>query len=67
VPLVRPGIIPGLTTRFNPFVMVGDDTLQLHPLGIAVFFANELRNTTGSARPNVLDIETALDMLLRGY
>ena len=67
VPLVRPGIIPGLTTRFNPVVMVGDDTLQLHPLGIAVFFASELRNSAGSARPNALDIETALDMLLRGY
>ena len=67
VPLVRPGTIPGLTERFNPVIAVGSETLQLHPLGIAVFFASELRNCVGSASANTLPIETAIDMLLRGY
>jgi toxin CcdB len=67
VPLVRAGTIPGLTERFNPSVPVDGETLQLHPLGISVFFASELRNSVGSATAHALPIETALDMLLRGY
>lgn len=67
VPLVRAGAIPGLTERFNPIVVVDGQALQLHPLGIAVFFVSELRHCAGSANPNALQIETALDMLLRGY
>ncbi|MCF8156868.1 MAG: CcdB family protein [Rhodoferax sp.] len=67
VPLVRPGVIPGLTERFNPAVSVQGGVLQLHPLGIAVFFAGELRQSAGTARDAALNIETALDMLLRGY
>lgn len=67
VPLVRPGAIPGLTERFNPAIVVDGETLQLHPLGIAVFFGSELRAPVGSARAHTLSIETALDMLLRGY
>ena len=67
VPLVRPGTIPGLTERFNPTVLVQGEALQLHPLDITVFFAKELRNPVGSATAHVRPIETALDMLLRGY
>ncbi len=67
VPLVRSGTIPGLTERFNPTVVVDGEKLQLHPLGIAVFFTSELRNVAGHARANSLSIETAIDMLLRGY
>ena len=67
VPLVRQGLIPGLTDRFNPSVIVDGDTLQLHPLGIAVFYTSELRQATATAQARALDIETAVDMLLRGY
>ena len=67
VPLVRPGTIPGLTERFNPPVSVAGETVRLHPLGISVFFASELRGRVDSASAQALPIETALDMLLRGY
>jgi len=67
VPLVRPGLIPGLTERFNPLITVDDESVHLHPLGIAVFYVGELRDGVGSARAQALEIETALDMLLRGY
>lgn len=67
VPLVRAGIIPGLTNRFNPPVEVAGELLRLHPLGISVFYVNELRGSVASARDSALDIETALDMLFRGH
>jgi toxin CcdB len=67
VPLVRPGRVPGLTERFNPGVIVQGEAVQLHPLGIAVFLLSELRNCVGSVQSDFLSIETALDMLLRGY
>lgn len=67
VPLVRNGIIPGLTERLNPTVLVDGEPLRVHPLGITVFFVSELRKHTASASPNALEIDTALDMLLRGY
>ncbi|MBS0317511.1 MAG: CcdB family protein [Proteobacteria bacterium] len=67
VPLVRPGIIPGLTERFNPSIAVAGEPVHLHPLGLAVFHTSELRDSVGSARAQALEIETALDMLLRGY
>ena len=67
VPLVRSGAIPGLTERFNPTVLVDGEALRLHPLGIAVFYTNEIKNAVGTARAQALSIETALDMLLRGY
>ena len=67
VPLVREQAIPGLTDRFNPPVSVNGDTVRLHPLGIAVFYTRELRASVGTAQAHGFDIETALDMLLRGY
>lgn len=67
VPLVVPHTIPGLTERFNPSVVVDGQALRLHPLGIAVFFVSELRNPVGTARNESMAIETALDMLFRGY
>jgi toxin CcdB len=67
VPLVRPGIIPGLTERFNPALSVAGESVHLHPLGVAVFHAGELRDAVASAGAQALAIETALDMLLRGY
>ena len=67
VPLVRQGLIPGLTERFNPPIAVGGEVLRLHPLGISVFYASELRASIGAAKNEALAIEDALDMLLRGY
>lgn len=67
IPLVRDGAVPGLTERFNPPLILQGQTLRLHPLGIAVFFVQELRESAGSAKPQALQIETAMDMLLRGY
>jgi toxin CcdB len=67
VPLVRDSAIPGLTERLNPTVIVEGNNLRLHPLGIAVFLVQELRNCAASAKAHALEIDTALDMLLRGY
>lgn len=67
VPLVRSGAIPGLTERFNPTILVDGEALRLHPLGIAVFYTHELKAAVGSASTEALSVETALDMLLRGY
>ncbi|OOG55970.1 CcdB family protein [Polaromonas sp. C04] len=67
VPLVRPGVIPGLTERFNPVISVAGEAVHLHPLGVAVFHVGELRDAVASAGAQALAIETALDMLLRGY
>jgi toxin CcdB len=67
VPLAIPGTVPGMTDRFNPLVAVAGNPFRLHPLGIAVFLRTELRQNVGSARAQMLEIETALDMLLRGY
>lgn len=67
VPLVRPGTFPGMTDRFNPAIEVDGEALRLHPFGIAVFHRRELREPSASARAQALQIDTALDMLLRGY
>mgnify|MGYP001263123494 CR=1 FL=1 len=67
VPLVRPEAIPGMTDRFNPAFQVNGTDVRLHPLGIAVFHQRELRKAVAHARAVALDIEIALDMLLRGY
>lgn len=67
VPLARPGAFPGMTERFNPVVTVQGAPLRLHPLGVAVFFSRELGDPVGHARVHAMDIESALDMLLRGY
>lgn len=67
VPLARTGAFPGMTERFNPAIRVDEQLAHLHPLGIAVFLQSELRQPCGHAKAHALDIETALDMLLRGY
>jgi len=67
VPLARPHAFPGMTQRFNPEVKVLGETLRLHPLGIAVFFTRELSTAVANAKPQAIEIETALDMMLRGY
>ena len=67
MPLARPGAFPGMTARFNPVITVFDEPLHLHPLGIAVFHLRELGKPTASAQLRASDIDTALDMLLRGY
>lgn len=67
VPLAYPGTFPGMTQRFNPGLTVAGEALRLHPLGISVFFTRELGEPVGSAKAQAIDIETALDMLLRGY
>lgn len=66
IPLARDGAIPGLVERLNRTLTLEGQTLRLHPLGIAVFFVQELRECVGSAKPQALQIETALDMWLRG-
>ena len=67
VPLARPEAIPGMTDRFNPLIEVGGTPYRFHPLGIAVFHRHDLRGHLGNSRGQALEIETALDMLLRGY
>ncbi len=67
VPLAQPSAFPGMTERFNPSVSVFGQSLRLHPLGIAVFFAQELRQPSTNAHTSAIQIETALDMLLRGF
>ena len=67
VPLARPGLIPGVTERFNPSVEVSGEICRLHPLGISVFYVSELLSPVASAKNEVPEIEDALDMLLRGY
>ncbi len=67
VPLARPDAFPGMTERLNPPLAVQGNTVHVHPFGLAVFHANELRNAVGNAKPDALAIETALDLLLRGY
>ena len=67
VPLARPGAFPGMTVRFNPVITVLDEPLHLHPLGIAVFYLRELGPSSFSAKASASDIDTAMDMLLRGY
>ena len=67
VPLVFRDAIPGLTDRFNPLIEVAGASHRLHPLGIAVFHRRDLRNHVGNARAQALEVETAIDMLLRGY
>ena len=56
-----------MTKRFNPAIAVNDQIAHLHPLGIAVFLRNELSQPRATGKPQMLEIETALDMLLRGY
>lgn len=67
VPLARSQAVPGLTERFNPTIEVAGESLRLHPLGISVFYVNELRASIASAQARGLNIDIALDMLLRGY
>ncbi len=67
VPLAAAGAFPGMTERFNPAISVSGQPVHLHPLGIAVFLVQELRQPVTSAKAQALEIDTALDMLLRGY
>ena len=67
VPLASGNTVPGMTDRFNPHIVVNDMPCRLHPLGITVFLSSELRRPVASAKPQALDIDTALDMMLRGY
>lgn len=67
MPLAVPDSIPGMTDRFNPLIQLAGVSLRLHPLGIAVFHRQDLRQNMGNAREQALEIEMAIDMLLRGY
>lgn len=60
VPLACADAFPGMTQRFNPTVEVGERTVYL-------LFQRELGQPCATAGAHVLEIETALDMLLRGY
>ncbi len=67
VPLAVPGAFPGMTERFNPAIAVDSQIAHLHPLGIAVFLRSELPAPRATGKSQMLEIETALDMLLRSY
>lgn len=67
VPLAVTDAIPGMTERLNPSIKVAGALYRLHPLGIAVFHRRDLRQHIGHASAQALEIETAIDMLLRGY
>ncbi|HRA13282.1 MAG TPA: CcdB family protein, partial [Giesbergeria sp.] len=67
VPLAVPSAFPGMTERFNPAIAVDLQIAHLHPLGIAVFLRSELPAPRATGKSQMLQIETALDMLLRGY
>lgn len=67
VPLVVDGSMPGQTERFNPGLCVESQTVRLHPLGMGVFMVGELRDRVGHGKASALQLETALDMLMRGY
>jgi hypothetical protein len=56
-----------MTERFNPAIAVDLQIAHLHPLGIAVFLRSELPAPRATGKSQMLQIETALDMLLRGY
>ena len=66
MPLAIANAIPGMTDRFNPLIQVAGTACRLHPLGMAVFQRHDLRQNVGNARNQALEIETAIDMLLRG-
>lgn len=68
VPLARTGAFPGMTERFNPSIDVAGEPepCRMHPLGIAVFMTHELRQSSGNAVTQALEIDRAMDMLLRG-
>ena len=67
VPLADPGAFPGMTERLNAAVTVQGRRVHVHPFGIAVFHAGELRHAIAHAKDQALAIDSALDMLLRGY
>ena len=69
VPLANAGAFPGMTERFNPKIIVAGAPApcHLHPLGLAVFMTHELSRPVGSAVSQALEIDRAMDMLLRGY
>jgi toxin CcdB len=67
VPLARPDAFPGMTERLNPPLTFQGNSVHVHPFGLAVFHASELRNAVRNTKPDALAIETALDMLLRGH
>lgn len=67
VPLAMPGAFPGMTERLNPAVVVQGRAVHVHPFGIAVFHASELRHPIAHAKADALAVDTAIDMLLRGY
>lgn len=67
VPLAASGAFPGMTERLNPPLTVQGRQVHVHPFGIAVFHASELRGAIAHAKADALAIDTAIDMLLRGY
>ncbi len=59
-----------MAAAFEPWrdsIAVSGETFFMHPLGITVFLVQELRRPVANAQANALEIDTALDMLLRGY
>ena len=66
-----------MTARLNPAIAVQGHPVhppfrpgRVHapaPFRPGVFHASELRTPVGNAKSDMLAIETALDMLLRGY
>ena len=56
-----------MTERLNAAVTVQGRRVHVHPFGIAHIHAGELRHAIAHAKDQALAIDSALDMLLRGY
>ena len=69
IPLAKPHAFPGITERFNPVLDIAglDQGLHLHPLGITVFLQRDLRGKLDNLQRCALQIDSAVEYLLRGY
>jgi toxin CcdB len=69
IPLAKPDAFPGMTDRLNPAVFVAglDERLHLHPFGITVFLTRELQGKQDNLQGSALQIDQAVEFLLRGY
>ena len=69
IPLAKPDAFPGMTGRLNPAVSVAglEEPLHLHPFGISVFLQRELQSKRDNLERQAMQIDRAIEFLLRGY
>ncbi len=69
VPLAKADAFPGMTERLNPSLDIASlaERLHIHPLGITVFLQRELRGKLDNLQRHALQIDGAVEFLLRGY